>query len=136
MRENLSRAGWFDLASEPQGREFLGAGAVELGRALVSVDCIDALLGHGVAVASWNGDVTLARYSQPGDTVWLCGRGAAQLVEVVDATPVNYIDAQGVSMVSTTPIAPQTVPSASVDAWYAAMTGYTAGLAAGGSSWH
>jgi hypothetical protein len=132
VRENLSRAGWFDLASEPQGREFLGAGAVELGRALVSVDCIDALLGHGVAVASSeNGDVTLARYSQPGDTVWLCGRGAAQLVEVVDATPVNYIDAQGVSMVSTTPIAPQTVPSASVDAWYAAMTGYTAGLAAG-----
>lgn len=132
LRSRLTEAGWFDIADEPHAAEFLGAAGIELGRALASVDLVDDLLGHGVALgAGVVGEIELARYRAAGDTVWLCGPTGAELVNVVDAEPVRYIDAQAVAIVTTTPAASATVPGPAVDAWIAAMTGYLAGLTAG-----
>jgi Acyl-CoA dehydrogenase, C-terminal domain len=129
LRTRLTEAGWFEVAAESFGPEFLGAAGIELGRALASVDLIDDLLGHGIALGA--GDIDLARYRGRGDTVWLCGEGGAELVELVGAEPIAYIDAQAVAIISTAPAVPAAPSAASVDAWIAAMTGYIAGLAAG-----
>jgi hypothetical protein len=135
LRNRLTEAGWFDLAGEPYAPEFLGAAAIELGRALAPVDLIDDLLGHGVALGTGVvGEIKLSRYGTVGDTVWLCGTTGAELVNIVAAEPVRYIDAQAVTIVTTaptSPAAPGMVPDPALDAWMAAMTGYIAGLTAG-----
>jgi Acyl-CoA dehydrogenase, C-terminal domain len=132
LRQRLTEAGWFDVAAEPNGVDFLGPAAVELGRALASVDLIDDLLGHGVALgADVGGGIELARYRGPGDTVWLLGGGGAELVEIADAQPVSYIDAQAVASITAGPTTEAALPGAAVDAWITAMTGYLAGLTAG-----
>ena len=133
LRERLTEVGWFDVAAEPYGTDFLGAAAVELGRALSSIDVIDDLLGHGVALgAGAAGGVSLARYVEAGQRVWLCEANGATLGEVLDAEPVRYIDAQAVAIVTTEPVAESALlPGAGVDAWVAAMTGYLAGLTTG-----
>ncbi|MDH6198188.1 alkylation response protein AidB-like acyl-CoA dehydrogenase [Mycobacterium frederiksbergense] len=132
LRSRLADAGWFDIAAEPHATEFLGAAGIELGRALAPVDLVDDLLGHGVALgASVIGDIDLARYRGAGDTVWLCGTEGAELVEVVAAEPVRYVDAQAISIITTGSVAQQVLTTAAYDAWIAAMTGYVAGLTAG-----
>jgi hypothetical protein len=132
LRNRLTDAGWFDVATEKNAPEFLGAAGIELGRAVAPLDLIDDLLGHGVALgASVVGDINLTRYCTVGDAVWLCGTDGAQLVDIVAAEPVRYIDAQAVAVVTTTAVAQVPLPAAAVDAWIAAMTGYIAGLAAG-----
>ncbi len=132
LRQRLTEAGWFDIAGEAGGAGILGPAAVELGRALASVDLIDDLLGHGVALAGdLGGGIELARYRGPGDTVWLVGEHGVEVAEIVDAQPVSYIDAQAVAQITVGPAAPATLPGAAVDAWIAAMTGYFAGLTAG-----
>jgi hypothetical protein len=132
LRNRLTDAGWFEVTAEPCGPEFLGAAGIELGRALAPVDVIDDLLGHGVALsAGVVGEIELARYRSAGDTVWLCGAAGAELVDIVAAEPIRYIDAQAVTIVTTAPAAQAPLPGAAVAAWIAAMTGYIAGLAAG-----
>lgn len=132
LRSRITEAGWFEVAEESDGPEFLGAAAVELGRALAPLDLVDGLLGHGLALsAEVVGEINLARYSAAADTVWLCGAGGAELVEITAAEPVSYIDAQAVAIIDTAPAAPAPLTGAAVDAWTAAMTGYLAGLAAG-----
>jgi hypothetical protein len=132
LRNRLTEAGWFDIVAEPYAPEFLGAAAIELGRALAPVDLIDDLLGHGVALgAGVVGEINLSRYGTVGDTVWLCGASGAELVNIVAAEPVRYIDGQAVAIVTTTPAVLATVPRPALDAWIAAMTGYIAGLTAG-----
>lgn len=132
LRSRIEDAGWFDVAQESDAPDFLGAAGVELGRALAPLDVVDGLLGHGVALsATVVGDINLARYSAAGDTVWLCGTGGAELVEITAAEPVHYIDAQAVTIIDVAPAAPAPLPAAAVDAWMAAMTGYLAGLAVG-----
>lgn len=132
LRDKLTSAGWFQLGSEPDGVDFLGAAGAELGRALVSVDSVDALLGHGIALApSVAGGKALARYAEPGEILWLCNGSTAEPVEVVGATPVSHLDAQCVSLVETAPLPPERLPATDIDAWFAAMTGYLAGLAVG-----
>ena len=129
LRERLVGAGWFDVADDSVGPDFLGPAAVELGRALAPLDIVDDLLGHGVALDA--GDIALARYLGPGDTAWLCGTDGAALVEITDAAPIAYVDAQAVAIVGTAPAGPAVVSPAAVDAWITAMTGYLAGLSAG-----
>jgi hypothetical protein len=132
LRNRLTEAGWFDIAAEPHAQEFLGAAGIELGRALAPIDLIDDLLGHGVALgAGVAGEIELARYRGAGDTAWLCGPAGAELVKIVTAEPVRYIDAQAVAIVTTSPAAQGVLSGPAVDAWIAAMTGYIAGLAAG-----
>jgi Acyl-CoA dehydrogenase, C-terminal domain len=132
LRQRLTESGWFDVAAEPDGVDFLGPAAVELGRALASVDLIDDLLGHGVALgADVAGGIELARYRGPGDTVWLVGGSGAELVEIAAAEPVSYIDSQAVASITAGPTAEAALPGAAVDAWITAMTGYLAGLTAG-----
>lgn len=127
LRSRLDEAGWFDLAAEQHGTEFLGAAAVELGRALAPLDIVDALLGHAVAVDAGG---ALSRYHTAGQPVWLCSTAGAQLARVITADAVNYVDAQAVTSISTE-LLPGTVAADAVDAWTAAMTGYIAGLAVG-----
>jgi hypothetical protein len=129
LRSRLTDAGWFDIAAEPYAPEFLGAAGIELGRALAPVDLIDDLLGHGIALGA--GEIDLARYRAAGDTVWLCGPGGADLVNIIAAEHICYIDAQAVAIVTTARDGQAPLPGAAVDAWIAAMTGYIAGLAAG-----
>ncbi|MCV7230058.1 acyl-CoA dehydrogenase family protein [Mycolicibacterium komossense] len=132
LRNRLSDAGWFDVAAESYAADILGAAGVELGRALAPLDLIDDLLGHRVALgADIVGDIALTRYAGAGDTVWLCGADSVELVEIVGAEPLCYIDAQSVSSVITKAAAPAELPSAVLDGWIAAMTGYIAGLAVG-----
>jgi hypothetical protein len=129
LRNRLTEVGWFDVAAEPYAPEFLGAAGIELGRALAPLDLIDDLLGHGIALGA--GEIDLSRYRAAGDTVWLCGPGGADLVNILAAEPICYIDAQAVAIVTTAPGGQASVPGAAVDAWIAATTGYIAGLAAG-----
>lgn len=132
LRTRLSDAGWFEIASEPFAPDFLGAAGIELGRALASVELVDDLLGHGIALgAGVVGGIDLARYRSAGDTVLLCDTDGAELAEIVEAQPVAYIDAQAVAIVTAVPSARGELPGAAVDAWIAAMTGYLAGLATG-----
>lgn len=132
LRTRVTDAGWFDLATEPYAGDFLGAAAVELGRACAPVDLIDDLLGAGVALsAGVVGDIALARYRGAGETVWLCGTDGAELVKIASAQAVAYIDAQAVSLITTTPVVGSPLQGRAVDAWIAAMTGYIAGLATG-----
>lgn len=132
LRERLTEAGWFEIASEPYAADILGPAAIELGRALASLDLIDDLLGHGVALgADVVGDITLARYRTVGESVWLCGVDGAHVVDIVTAEPVSYVDAQAVAMITTEPASPIALSGNTVDAWTAAMTGYLAGLATG-----
>ncbi|MET4426782.1 acyl-CoA dehydrogenase family protein [Mycolicibacterium sp. 624] len=133
LRTRLTDVGWFDVAAEPYAADILGAAGFELGRALASVDLVDDLLGHGIALgAGVVGDIDLARYRGAGDTVWLCGTAGAELVDISASEPVRYIDAQAVAIITAAPAAAQTgLPGPAVDAWIAAMTGYIAGLAAG-----
>lgn len=138
LRERLTEAGWFEITSEPYAADILGPAAIELGRALASLDLIDDLLGHGVALgADVVGDIALGRYRTVGQTVWLCGADGAHLAHVITAQPVSYVDAQAVSVITTEPVtttertSPNTVSGNAVDAWTAAMTGYVAGLATG-----
>jgi hypothetical protein len=129
LRSRLTEAGWFEVAAESSGPEFLGAAGIELGRALASVDLLDDLLGHGIAVGA--GGLDLARYRVTGETAWRCADDGAELVEITHAEPVAYIDAQSVAKVTTAPTIPAAPSADQVDAWIAAMTGYIAGLAAG-----
>lgn len=132
LRNRITDSGWFDVAAEPYASDFLGAAAVELGRALAPFDLIDDLLGHGVALsAGVVGDIALARYRGAGETVWLCGTDGAELADITAAEAVRYIDAQAVSLITTTPVAGFTLHGHAIDAWIAAMTGYIAGLATG-----
>ena len=133
-RGALLGAGWFDLPSAGEGLAFLGPAAIELGRALVSIDCIDAALGHGVALGpALAGGLTLTRYAVVGESVWMFDTESVDLVEVVAATPISHLDAQNVSIVETRPMGPATLTDGQIDAWIAAMTGYLAGLAVGAS---
>ncbi len=132
LRSRLTAAGWFDVVTEPNGPDILGAAAVELGRALAPLDLVDDLLGHGIVLgATVVGELALTRYRGVGDTAWSCETSGAELVHIVAAEPVAYIDAQAVAIVTTVAAAPDVVPRRAVDAWIAAMTGYLAGLAAG-----
>ncbi|OBC01786.1 hypothetical protein A5784_16865 [Mycobacterium sp. 852013-50091_SCH5140682] len=129
----LSEAGWFEVAAEPVGPQFLGAAAVELGRALAPLDVVDRLLGHPVALSPEVTDgPALARYAEAGQQVWLCGATGAVLAEVTAVDPVRYVDAQAIAMVAVGTTVPGATPDdRAVDAWTAAMTGYLAGLCAG-----
>lgn len=132
LRERLTEAGWFEIASEPYAAAILGPAAVELGRALAPLDLIDDLLGHGVALdVDVVGEIALARYRSVGDTVWLCGADGARLADIVSAEAVSYVDAQAVSLITTTVRESEPLSGIVVDAWTAAMTGYIAGLAVG-----
>jgi alkylation response protein AidB-like acyl-CoA dehydrogenase len=132
LRSRLTEAGWFEVAAEPAGAEFLGAAAVELGRALAPLDVVDGLLGHSVALsAELTNGPALARYVAAGSQVWLCGMTGAALTEVTTVEPVRYVDAQAVAIIEVGAAVPGCPEHRAVDAWTAAMTGYLAGLCAG-----
>jgi hypothetical protein len=132
LHKTMVETGWFDIADEPNGADFLGPAGVELGRALAPLHLIDDLLGHGVALsADVVGDLALARYRNVGETVWLCGTDGAQLAEITSAEALHYIDAQAVAVIEVTERAPSAPAGLVVEAWTSAMTGYVAGLAAG-----
>ncbi|MGB3483840.1 MAG: acyl-CoA dehydrogenase family protein [Mycobacterium sp.] len=131
LRNKLAEAGWFDVAEERNGADFLGAAGIELGRALAPVDLVDDLLGHGLALAAdLGGGAALARYRAAGDTVWLCGAEGVQFATITGAEPVSYVDAQAIALIETAP-GEGHLSEIAVDAWTAAMTGYIAGLTAG-----
>ena len=131
FRQVLLEAGWLDVSESEDSDKFVGVGAIELGRALVSVDCIDAMLGHGVAIATgFHGNV-LARYRKTGDVVWLFDDNSCELGEIVSSVPVSHLDALAVSLVETAPLDPGLIPAAAINAWIGGMTGYLAGLSLG-----
>jgi hypothetical protein len=100
----------------------------------MSLKLIDDLLGCGVALAGHQADIVLTRYGAVGEVVYIADDSSAYAATITSAEPISYIDAQAVSLITTQPMPgpASRPPSALVDAWTMAMTGYIAGLAAAG----
>lgn len=121
----LREVGWFELATE--GRDvlpFLGAGAVELGRAAAPfVDVLSILGGSPLAQR-------LALYGGSCGTVVELHEHGYSLAGISISEPVNFADSLGVHAVTATsaPTEPDTA-TARIAAWETGMAGYLAGLA-------
>lgn len=121
----LRDVGWSELAAE--GREvlpYLGAGAVELGRAAAPfIDVLSILGGSPLAKR-------LALYGDSCGTVVQLHEHGYYLAGICNSEPVNFADSLGVHVVTamSVPTEPDTA-SARIEGWETGMAGYLAGLA-------
>jgi hypothetical protein len=138
VTRQLRNVGWFDLGNDPQTTSFVTAAARELGLALAPVSLIDSVLPAPLAVNGDKNDESwaLSRYADDSDAVLYCSRRGVALIAARACQPVAYVDSWAVQHFSAGPQAGGLLDSADArDAWrtwIAAMTGYLAGLAAGG----
>jgi Acyl-CoA dehydrogenase, C-terminal domain len=122
----LAAIGWPSLADEDADAEVIALAAVELGRGLVSVAHVDALLGGSPVVDG------LVRHGRVGGhAVELRPGDGLREVEILALAPAAYGDASAVSVL-TSQRRGGDVPGAArrLAAWRAASIGYLAGLAA------
>jgi butyryl-CoA dehydrogenase len=121
----LAETGWPGLASEDIDAAVLAA--VELGRVLVSLSQVDALLGGSPVVDG------LVRHGQvSGRAVELGPGDGLREVEILSLAPAAYGDASAVSVVTGQrrgDDVPADAAAALLTAWRAASVGYLAGLA-------
>lgn len=123
----LGQIGWAGLLDDEPEPSVVAVVCVELGRGLVSLRHIDALLGGSPLVAG------LGRHVEAGDRAVRIEPGEG-LVEVYvdEARPVAYGDASGVARVmAATSIreVPDVEAERRLQAWRAGSIGYLAGLA-------
>lgn len=128
VAESLGRVGWHDLATSPDGREFIGPAAVELGRGLVSLREVDTLLGGSPYLAGFT------RSAGPGDVAVTPRPDVLETARVMTAEPVPYGDDLGacLSTVGSRVAMTAHVTQAREAAWVAGLVGYLAGLASKG----
>ena len=124
----LGELGWDDLARDAELVACAGLGAVELGRRLASLDCIDRLLGGGPMA----GD--LVRSLGPEPTTIIREDGAVLRAPVRRSEPVATAD--GLDLHRVLELGePVEMPAArwriAERAWLAAGVGYLAGLGQG-----
>lgn len=122
----LINLGWEDLLHDRDLLPFVGAAALEVGRAAASPQFLIAVLGGSPLVKG------LAMYAAPGTLIALPTVSGYSLAPVEASVPVNFIDSLGVHAVETVGDA---VPAADADValatWEAAVVGYFAGLTVG-----
>lgn len=126
LTAGLQELGWTDLVGEEEYLPFIGAAALELGRAALTSFDITEVLGGSPLV---NG---LAMHGTVGGTVAVPDKNGYQLKEITDSSPVNFSDSLGVHLVEAT--TEKTFVEDSElrrAAWEAAVVGYFAGLAVG-----
>lgn len=126
LRDRLRGAGWYELPDEPEGAAFIGAAAVELGRGLVALGELDALLGGSPCLAG------LARYARSGQDAVLPGADGPRPARIVAAEPVPYGDSIAACRVRVESGEPLDADRSRrrEAAWMAATVGYLAGLTA------
>jgi hypothetical protein len=123
----LTEVGWSTIGGEEVEAGLVAVAAVELGRGLVSVSHIDALLGGSPVVAG------LVRHGEVGGTAFklLPGDRLTEL-RILALLPVAYSDASAVaSLVESRTVSelPAAVAAHRIEAWRGASIGYLAGLA-------
>lgn len=123
----LAETGWPGLAGEDTGTSVIALAGVELGRGLVSLSQVDALLGGSPVVDG------LVRHGQVrGRAVELRPGDGLREVEILSLAPAAYGDASAVSVVTGQrrgDDVPAEAAAARLAAWRAASVGYLAGLA-------
>ena len=120
----LAGTGWPGLAGEDIDAAVLAA--VELGRGLVSLGQVDALLGGSPVVDG------LVRHGEIGPAVELRPGDGLREVEILALAPAAYGDASAVSVVTGQrrgDEVPAEAATRRLAAWRAASAGYLAGLA-------
>lgn len=126
LATGLTRLGWDDLLHDGDLLPFVGAAALELGRAAASPHFLSAVLGGSPLVKSF------AMYGEKGTRVAIPTPTGYSLAPVEASIPVNFIDSLGVHHVETIGAGvPVDDAAATVAAWEAAVVGYFAGLAVG-----
>ena len=126
LASGLTKLGWDDLLSDAGLLPFVGAAALELGRAAASPHFTMGLLGGSPLV---NG---FAMYGQTGNQVAIPNEFGYALATIEASTAVNFVDSLGVHFIDALGLAEQ-IPDAmqKVATWEAAIVGYFAGLTAG-----
>jgi len=127
LHDRLAAVGWDSLADGEESATFAGRVAIELGRGLVAVREIDALLGGSPCTSG------LARYAKPAGIAVLPLPDRLRRVRIASIEPVPYADAQGVARVTYEDDGPIDPIEASLreNTWVSASIGYLAGLTAG-----
>jgi butyryl-CoA dehydrogenase len=126
LRHHLHNAGWHDLGEDPQTLPFVGPAAVELGRSLVALSELDALLGGSPYLSG------MTRYADVGDRVVIPGQDGIRMANVVAADPVPYGDCIGAcrTQVSDGELLRPDEARVREDMWVAGTVGYIAGMTA------
>ena len=126
LHELLEAVGWHELGRDEDSLAFVAPAAVALGRGLVALSELDALLGGSPMVGG------LVRYLAPGGTALVRERSGIRALRLVVADPVAYGDSWAVrSVIETEELASlEPVLAARRErAFIAASVGYLAGLA-------
>ncbi|AXT84149.1 hypothetical protein C6I20_02355 [Aeromicrobium sp. A1-2] len=126
LSSGLTRLGWDDLLDDSELLPFVGAAALELGRAATSPHFLIPILGGSPVVKN------LAMYGEVGTRVATPTASGYELALVEASTPVKFIDSLGVHAVeSLAPAVPVDDSAARLAAWEASVVGYFAGLTVG-----
>lgn len=121
----LAGVGWSELpAAGEDALPFIGAAAVEMGRAVAPFIHVVSVLGGSPSVQG------LAMYGGSLGAIAVPGPDGYSVCAAVESRPVNFADSLGVHLVSLTGTsAAVAAPAQRMAAWETATVGYLAGLA-------
>jgi alkylation response protein AidB-like acyl-CoA dehydrogenase len=127
LQHDLREAGWDELGRDEALLPLAGPAGAALGRAFGSLAPIDALLGGALTVGE------LTRYPVEGRPLVEPRSGRLLLREATRLSPLPYTDALGIAVPQATHGSPGKAAAPSearvrMAAWFAASTGYIAGL--------
>ncbi|WP_248761104.1 acyl-CoA dehydrogenase family protein [Pseudarthrobacter sp. SSS035] len=126
LTAGLHDLGWGDLVGDTDFLPFVGAAALELGRAALTPFDVTGLLGGSPVVSG------LAMHGAVGSAVAVPEKNGYQLKTITASSPVNFSDSLGVHLVEAT-TDQEFIEDGDLRraAWEAAVVGYFAGLAIG-----
>jgi hypothetical protein len=124
MEQALSEAGWNELGRDETLLPLAAPAAAALGRGLASLAPVDALLGGALKAGA------LVRYAKEDGAVAEPRRGALALTSAEGVSLLPYTDAFGVARVDggAATLVGHDEARVRMAAWFAASTGYLAGL--------
>jgi hypothetical protein len=126
LTAGLHDMGWTELVGDEELLPFVGAAALEIGRAALTPFDVTSVLRGSPIVSG------LAMHGAVGGTVAVPGKHGYQLKTITASSPVNFSDSLGVHAIEATRdlkfVGDEELRRA---AWEAAIVGYFAGLAVG-----
>ncbi len=126
LAAGLAKLGWDDLLDDAELLPFVGAGALELGRAATSPYFTIDLLGGSPLVDGY------AMYGSAGAKVAIPHESGYVLATIEASSPVKFADSLGVHTVDAHgPTDDATNSGQRLATWEAAVVGYLAGLTVG-----